>query len=76
MKSYALQSPVVYLNTHGSVETESLLISHYADARSFFVSSSVTLVVLEWFNFKLTSCFSRRVAKLTWIYCSVKMLGT
>ena len=39
MKSYALQSPVVYLNTHGSVETESLLISHYADARSSFVSS-------------------------------------
>ena len=39
MKSYALQSPVVYLNTHGSVETESLLISHYAAARSSFVSS-------------------------------------
>ena len=39
MKSYALQSPVVYLNTHSSVETESLLISHYADARSSFVSS-------------------------------------
>ena len=39
MKSYALQSPVVYLNTHSSVETESLLISHYAAARSSFVSS-------------------------------------
>ena len=30
MKSYALQSPVVYLNTHSDVETESLLISHCA----------------------------------------------
>ena len=39
MKSYALHSPVVYLNTHSSVETESPLISHYAVARSSFISS-------------------------------------
>ena len=71
MYSCALQSPVVCLNTY-SVETQSPLSMQLHVVLLSVLSG--TLVVLEWFYFKLTTCSSRRVAKLTWIYCSVKKL--
>ena len=74
MKNCALQSPVVCLITYRSaVETDQGLLSMqlHRVLQSVF---SGTLVVLKWFNFNLTTCFSRRVAKLIWIYCSVKRL--
>ena len=72
LNSFALQSPIVRLNAYRCVETESHLIMQLHVVFQSVLSR--TLVVLEWFNLKLTACFSRRVAKLTWIYRSVKKL--
>ena len=54
---YSVQSPVICLNTYRSVETESLLIMQLHVVLWSVLSG--TLVVLEWFNFKLPTCFSR-----------------
>ena len=75
MNSCALKSPIVCLYSYGSVETQNWKFFHYTVERSSLDSSFWDPCgSCKWFNFNLTMCFSRRVAKLTWIYCSVKNL--